>query len=178
MGRDPHLPRGAALAGASPVSTLTSDFRPPAREEVSVCCWARPGSRKLNSSSPPFQLSLVLVSMLAPKVVHAFHLPVSLLLLKCVPGHVATVRVSFTCQLDWPWGPRRLAGCGGCLRGFCGQSKSGPPRGVCVGWGVIQSHDPRMAQKVEEEQTLSANPMSTCSCPGTSGTLSLWALVL
>lgn len=131
MGRDPHLPRGAALAGASPVSTWTSDFRPPAREEVSVCCWARPGSRKLNSSSPPFQLSLVLVSMLAPKVVHAFHLPVSLLLLKCVPGQVATVRVSFTCQLDWPWGPDSWLDAGDVLEGSVDRVSQGPP-GVCV----------------------------------------------
>lgn len=68
--------------------------------------------------------------MLAPKVVHAFHLPVSLLLLKCVPEHVATVRVSFTCQLDWPWGPRRLDA-GYVLEGSVDRVSQGPP-GVCV----------------------------------------------
>lgn len=34
------------------MSTLTSDFHPPAREEVNVCCWARPGSRKLKQPHP------------------------------------------------------------------------------------------------------------------------------
>ena len=60
-----------------------------------------------------------------------------------------------------------------CLRGFCGQSKSGPPKGVCAGWvGSPPSLDPSMAQKVEEEQAFpSANPTSICSCPETSGTL-------
>ena len=136
---------------------------------------------KAASSSAPFKLSLILVSKLAPKLVHPFYF-LPLLLLKCVPGHFVTVRVSFMCQLNWPWGPRQLVGCGSgyVLEGSVDRVSQGPPR-VCVlgGWEGIQSFDPRMTQKVEEEQTFpSANLTSICSCPETSGTLSLWAVVL
>jgi len=126
------------------------------------------------SSSPPFKLSLILASKLAPKLIHPFHL-LPLLLLTCVPGHFVTVRVSFMCQLGWPWRPRQLVGGGSgyVLEGSVDRVSQGPPR-VCVlgGWGALQSLDPSMAQKVEEEQAFpSANPTSICSCPEMSGTL-------